>query len=206
MSFFYFSNKKITKSTAESSTGVKREKTQEEIEDELLASSNDESDLDMDTIEDGLDLFASEESESENEGRFKLSSSNNKKSVPAPSFSKLGKSSDIKELRELEPTSSRYGSGNDRNRHHSGKRDFDHRRKDSNSKYSETRRRTPPMPIKATKELSKDAEKKKEDKEKIMFKATFKTVESTVNIVKKEGSIVFIFSFQELSLIINFII
>lgn len=145
----------------------------------------------MDTIEDGLDLFASEESESENEGRFKLSSSssNNKKSVPAPSFSKLGKSSEVKELRELEPSSSRYG--NDRNRHHSGnsgKRDFDHRRKETNNKYSESRRRTPPMPTKVTKEVSKEVEKKKEEKEKIMFKATFKTVESTVNIVKKEGS------------------
>lgn len=68
-----------------------KEKTEQDIEDELLASSD--SDNSDNEESDGIDLFASEESESENEGRFKLSSSKNerKTTVPTLSFSELGK-------------------------------------------------------------------------------------------------------------------
>lgn len=75
----------------ESNDSNVKEKTEQQMEDELLASSD--SDNSDNEESDGIDLFASEESESENEGRFKLSSnkSERKTTVPTLSFSELGK-------------------------------------------------------------------------------------------------------------------
>lgn len=84
------------------SNGIK--KTEDDLENELLASSGDEkSDSDGDES-DGIDLFASEESESENEGRFKLSSTKteSKPSAPVVSFSELGKTKPSTVLRDLD--------------------------------------------------------------------------------------------------------
>lgn len=66
-----------------------KEKIEKDIEDGA-SSDSEHSDSDGN---DGIDLFASEESESENEGRFKLSSckSERKANVPIVSFSELGK-------------------------------------------------------------------------------------------------------------------
>lgn len=67
---------------------VPKEKNEQEIEDDLLASSDDAVSIEND----GIDLFASEESESENEGRFKSSSSKTERTTTTAtlSFTKLG--------------------------------------------------------------------------------------------------------------------
>lgn len=85
------SDQKPIANEEESNESQVKQKSEQQIEDELLASSDsDNSDNDE---SDGIDLFASEESESENEGRFKLSSSKSerKTTVPTLSFSELGK-------------------------------------------------------------------------------------------------------------------
>lgn len=93
-------------SETETTANVPRQKTQQEIEDELLASERDDNSDSDDDDDDGIDLFASEDSESENEGRFKLSSSKSerKTNVATVSFSELGKpaapSADV--LRDLD--------------------------------------------------------------------------------------------------------
>lgn len=67
---------------------VPKEKNEQEIEDDLLASSDDAVSIEND----GIDLFASEESESENEGRFKSRSSKTERTTTTAmlSFTKLG--------------------------------------------------------------------------------------------------------------------
>lgn len=123
-----------------------KEKTDQEIEDELLASSESEnSDNDG---SDGIDLFASEESESENEGRFKLNSSKTerKTTVPTLSFSELGKAKTapadvlLRDLDEMQtdamnsqPRRSGARRENDRNiRNHHDKRKFNRDRDRTN--------------------------------------------------------------------------
>lgn len=116
-----------TDSEAKKPENEAKEKTMQQIEDELLQSSDSEnSDSDNN---DGIDLFASEESESENEGRFKLSSSKSerKANVPTVSFSELGKAAaapadvllrDLDELQTDTANSHRRGGPrreNDRN-------------------------------------------------------------------------------------------
>lgn len=103
----------------EPNENMTNEKIERENEDELLASSDSENSDD----DDGIDLFASEESESENEGRFKLSSSKieRKTNVPVVSFSELGKTTTapadvlLRDLDELQtdtnPTHRRGGGG-----------------------------------------------------------------------------------------------
>lgn len=61
---------------------------------ELQLKDHDNSNESVDEEDDGIDLFASDESESENEGRFKCSPIKNEKpkSVSTVSFSKLGNS------------------------------------------------------------------------------------------------------------------
>lgn len=118
----------MTKEQNEINENEKRDKIEQDIEDELLASSDSEnSDSDNN---DGIDLFASEESESENEGRFKLNSSKGERkvNVPTVSFSDLGKTTaaptdalmrDLDELQTETHNSQRKGGSrrdNDRNR------------------------------------------------------------------------------------------
>lgn len=89
-------------------------KTEQEIEDELLASTDDEAQSDKDD-EDEIDLFASEESESENEGRFKSSSSKNERATTAStvSFTKLGSASAsmVNDLNDIVRADKTFGSG-----------------------------------------------------------------------------------------------
>lgn len=177
----------------------KKEKTQEELEDELLASSGDDSDIEIDLdIDAGLDLFASEESESENEGRFKLNSNNKKKPANnVSSFSKLGKTSTAN-MRELKDFGSSSSSRYDRNSRYGNnhKRSYEDSKSgskfSSNSSYNDHRRGSPKVRVTSNeKSVDKNSDKsndKKDEKEKIMFKPTFKTIESAVvNTVKKEG-------------------
>lgn len=122
-------------------------KTGQQIEDELLASTDSENSDNEES--DGIDLFASEESESENEGRFKLSSSKSerKTTVPTLSFSELGKTTTapadvlLRDLDEMQTdamhSQSRRGGGRRetdrsvRSRH--DRRKFNSRDRDSRS-------------------------------------------------------------------------
>lgn len=119
-----------TKENETNESGSK-EKTNQNIENKLHASSDSEnSDND-----DGIDLFASEESESENEGRFKLSSSRSerKANVPVVSFSELGKATTapadvlLRDLDELQTdtnnTQKRSGGRRENDRNRNSRRD-----------------------------------------------------------------------------------
>lgn len=95
---------KITEGQSETTTNDKNSriendsnaienKKEQKIEDDLLASTDDDkSDSDNGNDDDGIDLFASEESESENEGRFKSHSGKSERTanVSTVPFSKLG--------------------------------------------------------------------------------------------------------------------
>ncbi|XP_031618784.1 serine/arginine repetitive matrix protein 2-like [Contarinia nasturtii] len=113
-------------------------------EDDIRASSDSEnSDSDNN---DGIDLFASEESESENEGRFKLSSrSERKTNVPTVSFSELGKTTTapaevlLRDLDDLQTESNSHRRGpsrrdNDRNRNRRDDRRYNNRDRDRDNK------------------------------------------------------------------------
>jgi len=74
----------------------------EEI-DAMLADSKSNLSNSSDEEDDGIDLFASEESESENEGRFKLSNKTERSAnVQAMSFTKLKESSTTSHVRNLQ--------------------------------------------------------------------------------------------------------
>lgn len=119
----------------ESNENATNEKTEQRTEDEELVASSDSENSDDDN-NDGIDLFASEESESENEGRFKLSSSTSerKKNAPVVSFSELGKTTTappaevlLRDLDELQTntnnTQRRGGARRDNDRHNRNRRD-----------------------------------------------------------------------------------
>lgn len=174
-------------------------KTEQEIEDELLASpheANSDSESENDD-DDGIDLFASEESESENEGRFKLSSRESENPTVAVSFSKLGTCTTA-ELRALEeirdeksgPTSRRNGRVNrekDRGRERGDSRNA--YRREPNGRYSERKPETDTKNVgrdrlwKGSKSDSRrktavvDGSSEKERKP-TMFKPTFQVIDS----------------------------
>ncbi|XP_055304282.1 uncharacterized protein DDB_G0287625-like isoform X2 [Sitodiplosis mosellana] len=137
----------------DSNEEMTNEKTKHEMEDELLASSDSEN-SDDDNNNDGIDLFASEESESENEGRFKLSSSKSERklNVPVVSFSELGKTTTapadvlLRDLDELQADANqaqrRGGARRDNDRHNRNRRDDRRfRRDDRDNKERENRDR-----------------------------------------------------------------
>lgn len=126
----------------ESNESNVKEKSEQQVEDELLASSD--SDNSDNEESDGIDLFASEESESENEGRFKLSSSKNerKTTVPTLSFSELGKTTTapadvlLRDLDEMQTDTMHSSQSSRRGGGGSGRRN-DHPR---NNRRSDTRK------------------------------------------------------------------
>lgn len=141
----------------------KKEKTLEELEDELLASTDEEDgdQLDINMDDNELD-FLEDDSESENEGRFKSKPSINVK----PSSSLPSKSSSY--------SSKSYDKGKYSSSRNDYKRDDKYsssRRKDTN----ESRKKSPER-----KEISlnkdKDSAKSSTDERKPMFKSTFKSV------------------------------
>lgn len=139
--------KKVTENTSVTQTNVDsnaRElpeksvthKEVKEIEEDIQPSSDEESNND-----DGIDLFASEESESENEGRFKSSSKTERTTTAATlSFSQLGATNapvvrDLNEVHSDKTSSSRKGrediGGN--------RRDRDRRNRNGRDNYSSRR-------------------------------------------------------------------
>lgn len=182
-------------------------RTEQQLEDELLASTDDEknSDSEDDNNDDGIDLFASEESESENEGRFKSNSSKTERtgSGTTVSFSKLGTNEiapadALRDLDDLRPNkSTSYGKGGVRDKD----RDRESRNsRNSSSKYSSRRddrfsRKSRPSSRdrdrgssrgnswKSTKDDTRkkemDSEAKSENERKpVMFKSTFQIVDN----------------------------
>lgn len=192
--------------TTATTKDTKLSKPELDLEDELLASDNDDDDL-LSTTEndDGIDLFASEESESENEGRFKSgSSAKNERAttVSTVSFSKLGSASastvhDLNEVRSndrhferKERGEDRYRGNSNRNNHKSysnNRRDDRYRNSDS-SRISSSNRQTSNYKSKSSSSRTNGDEKKKD--EKLMFKSTFQIVETEPKIGK------FIFQFK----------
>lgn len=114
-------------------------KSEQEIEEDLLASSDDAV-----SINDGIDLFASEESESENEGRFKSRSSKTERTTTTAtlSFTKLGTVNatalvvrDLNEVRSDKASSTQTSrkdrdSRRDRDRDRNGNNNYSGRRND----------------------------------------------------------------------------
>lgn len=120
---------------------VVADKIQQDIENELLASSDDE---EKSIADDGIDLFASEDSESENEGRFKSSSKKTERSAGTAtvSFSKLGASNTavvraLEEVRSEKHPTNRRDRNTDRDR---GDRDRDRDRNGHNRNNYSNRR------------------------------------------------------------------
>lgn len=167
-------------------------KSAEDIENELLASSDDDKSSD-ENEDDGIDLFASEESESENEGRFKSNSSKNVRSNTATtvSFSKLGNATtsalgDLSEIKSDKSAvasshredrykrSSNYNSRRDdrSSRKRGSSRNDDSRYGDSRSSYK-SRYVSSTASVAAPQKVAEDS-KKKDDKS--MFKSTFQVL------------------------------
>lgn len=174
-------------------------KTEQEIEDDLLASTDGEKNSDSDdNDDDGIDLFASEESESENEGRFKSSTSKTERTTTAAtvSFSKLGTSEvtpavalrDLDDLKSEKNTSYRKGESRDKDRSgrsgaskYSGRRNDRYGRKPRSN--SRERNSTRGSSWKSSKDDSrkKDSEpdvKTENERKPIMFKSTFQVVDN----------------------------
>lgn len=125
--------------SAEANDKTTTERTLKETEEEPQVSSDDDDDSNND---DGIDLFASEESESENEGRFKSSSNKTERtaSIATLSFSKLGTTNapvvrDLNEVRSDKPPSSsrkerddNATNSRDRDRNRNGRDSYPNRR------------------------------------------------------------------------------
>lgn len=163
------------------------EKSTENIENEGTASSDDDKSSD-ENEDDGIDLFASEESESENEGRFKSNSSKNVRSntVATVSFSKLGNATtstvgDLNEVKSDKNTSSshredRYKrSSNYSNRRDDRSKKYGSSRHDD-SRYGDGRSNYKSRHVSSTASaVAKVVEEKKKD-DKLMFKSTFQVL------------------------------
>lgn len=141
------------------SQAEKREKTQEELEDELLASTDDEAELDLAVDENDLDFLNMDDSESENEGRFKDKPSTNvaKKQTVSTTNKNTYSSRPFDKTKSYRGRDDRFK----RRDHGSRKNSPDYRRN------SPERKRSP----------------KGEDKS--VFKPTFKSIESAAD--KKSG-------------------
>lgn len=167
----------------------------EQLEEELLASTDDEEDPEKSDNEDEIDLFASEESESENEGRFKSNSSKNERPTNSStmSFSKLGSASAslVLDLNDVVKTDKNFGGERGLGRRND--RNNDDRYRGRNTNYSSRsgrdvryrgRRnegcssRASAYKPKAVGSTTRKSEDQKKD-ERSMFKSTFQSVEST---------------------------
>ncbi|GAB0100906.1 hypothetical protein DMENIID0001_170040 [Sergentomyia squamirostris] len=188
---------KVDESKRESTIEVKtREKTPDIVAEENQASSEEhlEEDptSDVENAADEIDLFASEESESENEGRFKSSSSKNERSAPTTvSFSKLVSEplSSITELKEL-PTLANVSRASSRERRSDrSSREYGRgRRKRERDRRAVRGQRD--VKSSSAKVLDKDSRQKNTknqgESNMKMFKSTFQAV--VVNETKKQVS------------------
>lgn len=174
-------------------------KSEEQLEEELLASTDDEEDIEKSDNEDEIDLFASEESESENEGRFKSNSSKNERPTNSStlSFSKLGSASAsmVIDLNDVVKTDKSFGGERGGGGGRRGDRNNDDRYRGRNNNYSSRsgredryrgrRNEGGSIRVSAYKpktvgssSTTRNCEDRKKD-ERSMFKSTFQSVEST---------------------------
>lgn len=184
---------------------AKDDKTEQEMEDELLASSDSEKSDDDNNDE--IDLFASEESESENEGRFKLSSSKSerKANVPTVSFSELSKLTtapaevllrDLDEMQTDTLHANRRGGGarreNNRNRRDDRRfnRDRERENRDRNRDRERDRDREKVRNRGRDRESSKtqtESTNAKNDRKPTLFKSTVTSVDSETRTKTPDG-------------------
>lgn len=195
--------KKSTESLNEEQTDIVQSvatvQSEEQLEEELLASTDEEEEREKSDNEDEIDLFASEESESENEGRFKSNSSKNERPTNSStlSFSKLGSASAsmVLDLNDVVKTDNSFGGerggGGGRRR---GDRNSDDRYRGRNNYSSRSGRDDryrgrrneggngrgsayKPKTAGSSSTTRKSEDRKKD--ERSMFKSTFQSVEST---------------------------
>lgn len=202
------------------SENLSQEKTEQELEDQLLASSESEN---SDNESDGIDLFASEESESENEGRFKLSSSKSerKPNGPTVSFSELGKTTtapadvllrDLDEMKTDTLNSNRRGGvgvgrrENNRNRRDDRRfnrdRDRDRENRDRNRDRDRERDRVRNRSRGRESESNKnrtDSTQAKNDKKSTVYKSSVTGVDSETRIKTPDGGKIQYINFENLN-------
>lgn len=163
-------------------------KSTENIENEMSPSSDDDKSSD-ENEDDGIDLFASEESESENEGRFKSNSSKNVRSntVATVSFSKLGNAAtsalgDLNEVKSDKNSASshredRYKRGSNYSNRKDDRKKYGSSRNDD-SRYGDVRNNYKSRHVSsAASVVPKVVEEKKKD-DKLMFKSTFQVLQN----------------------------
>lgn len=163
--------------------------TENSIEKETSQSSDDDKSSD-ENEDDGIDLFASEESEWENEGTFKSNSSNNERSKTAAtvSFSKLGNATTttLSDLNEVKPEKSFTASH--REDRHKRSSNYNNRKDDRSKKYGSSRNESSRYGDSRNnyKYLSSAASvvPKIVEEKKLMFKSTFQVLPSEM---KKSG-------------------
>lgn len=177
---------KIDDLTTETKPENENENLIENVDNEMSRSSDDDKSSDED---DGIDLFASEESESENEGRFKSNSSKNVKpnTVATLSFTKLGNAttSTLGDLNEVK--SDKVSTSSHRDDRYKRTSNYSNRKEDRNRKYGNNRNddrygeartnyksRYPSSAASVVPKVVDD--KKKEDK--LMFKSTFQVLQN----------------------------
>lgn len=163
------------KSTTPPLLPTRKEKTEQELEDELLASTDeeDEDQLDINMDDNELD-FLEDDSESENEGRFKSKpSANVKSSSTLPTKHNFGHS---RAYDKGKYSSSRHDYKRDDKYSHSKRRDHGCHK---NTSDLDSRRKSPTdrKPIVLNKDKD-DAKSTNESERKPMFKSTFKSIDS----------------------------
>lgn len=169
-----------------------------EKETEMSPPGDDDKSSD-ENEDDGIDLFASEESESENEGRFKSNSSKNVRTNPAAtvSFSKLG-SATTSELGDLTDVKSDKASSHREDRYKRGS-NYSSRKDDRSKKYGsrkddnrygDSRGNYKSRYVSSTASVvSKVVEEKKKD-DKQMFKSTFQILQNEMKSGELASNIV----------------
>lgn len=189
----------INSNKIESSISNKDIAPHNELEHDKLSSTDDDdqnsTEDDDNNDEDGIDLFASEESESENEGRFKSSSKNtDNKKIATLSYSKLSETAVVSELKDMNANTnwnereySRRNNGDrdrdrDRRSRRGGNRDDNWKNSRRNrTKDEENVSRNSKKTEKSTSSNSGSANGMK------MFRSTFQAVDDGVLSTKKEG-------------------
>lgn len=181
---------------------ITQKSTDQEMDAELVVSkdiykSNSEDDENSNDDDDGIDLFASEESESENEGRFKLNSRKNERQVTSKAvpFSKLATiGSPTAEIKELDEFNERANIS--RNEHSARNKDRSNTSIRTNSFRKESNRRFNSRKTTTAEEKDREYDKNRsvyksskvkdhesnnamnKDRKPVMFKSTFQTVET----------------------------
>lgn len=186
---------KSTETTVELSSQNKSQTINEDSSkksENLAEDGKEDNSSDNESVDDGIELFPSEESESENEGRFKLAAHTKERNekVPAPSFTKLGETAvfDVaKDLKDVgHPNSSqknnsdKHRSDRDRSdrRYESSRRRGDRLKKSEISRSRNERRRTNESSSgrRDYEESSRHNDKRRS--ERPMFKSTFQAIDN----------------------------